>query len=109
MTYKLNVTSLPSFPELSGTVPDKWKTISCQSMWQILCVDAGGYKGLFVLQNMAPQSLNLVSLVVVDKRTKVLVIGRDQYLQVPTSIMSWIPKQIQVEPLKHQNVDFKLC
>ena len=42
----------------------RWSTV------QILCVGAAGCQGLFTEQNMALQSLNLVTLVVVHKTTK---------------------------------------
>ena len=53
---------------------------------------------------MAPQSLNLVSLVLVDKRTKVLAIIRDLDLQVGIAIMTGSPIDTS---LKHQNIAFE--
>ena len=51
---------------------------------------------VYLHNNMAPQSLNLVSLVVVDKRTEVLATGRDRDLQVRISMMSWTPDEYKL-------------
>ena len=55
---------------------------------------------------MAPQSLNLVSLVLVDKRTKVLAIIRDLDLQVRVGIAIMTGSPIDTS-LKHQNIAFE--